>query len=119
MHSLLTRVARFFLVQNSKIQQNIPNGQKYQLPDPPKVTQIEVFGLKTNHLATLLLTTYAIIFLFPYTLVGFEPKPAVLQEDAMTTATQHNVYLRRKCRVYNGQCLQRQRCRRVHRAFFK
>jgi hypothetical protein len=37
--------------------QNLPNGhkiyQQLQIQDPPKFTQIGVFGLKTNHLATL------------------------------------------------------------------
>jgi hypothetical protein len=37
---------------------NIPNGHKniQQLPfkGPPKFTQIGIFGLKTNHLATLI-----------------------------------------------------------------
>jgi hypothetical protein len=28
----------------------------FQLQDPPKFTQIWIFGLKTNHLATLALT---------------------------------------------------------------
>jgi hypothetical protein len=60
------RVASFFLVQNTKkgkIYQmgikyfqrpyNSPNGHKiYQ--DPKKFTQIGIFGLKTNNLATLL-----------------------------------------------------------------
>jgi hypothetical protein len=36
--------------------QNRPNGHKiyqdFPLPDPPKFTQIGIFGLKTNHLAT-------------------------------------------------------------------
>jgi hypothetical protein len=35
-----------------------PNGHKiyqyYPLQDPPKFTQIGIFGLKENHLATLL-----------------------------------------------------------------
>jgi hypothetical protein len=71
-----TRVARFCLVQNTKTGKNIPNypelyqmfikynkrpsvHKKYQhLPfqDPPKCTQIWIFGLKTNHLATLVET---------------------------------------------------------------
>jgi hypothetical protein len=38
--------------------QNRPNGHKdyqdFQLLDPPKFTQIGIFGSKTNHLATLL-----------------------------------------------------------------
>jgi hypothetical protein len=36
---------------------NRPNGQKiyqgFPLQDPPKFTKIEIFGWKTNHLATL------------------------------------------------------------------
>jgi hypothetical protein len=36
---------------------NIPNGhkinQQFPLQDPPKFTQIGIFGLKTNHLAAL------------------------------------------------------------------
>jgi hypothetical protein len=71
------RVARFFLVQHTKTGENIPNNHKiyqmarkytrwpknrpncheiYQhlpLQDPPKFTQIGIFGLKTNHLAFL------------------------------------------------------------------
>jgi hypothetical protein len=39
-------VARFFLAQN-------PKYQDFPLQDPPKFTQIVIFGLKTNHLATL------------------------------------------------------------------
>jgi hypothetical protein len=70
-------VARFLLVQNTKTGENIPNYHKlYQmsikynkrplngpsvhkiyhhlpLQDPPKFTQIWIFGLKTNHLANL------------------------------------------------------------------
>jgi hypothetical protein len=38
-------------------QLNRPNGHKiyqdFPLQDPPKFTQIGIFGLKTNHLATL------------------------------------------------------------------
>jgi hypothetical protein len=61
----LGRVARFFLVQYTKmgkIYQNIPKTVKktewpYNLPTPlqdtPKFTQIGIFGLKTCHLATL------------------------------------------------------------------
>jgi hypothetical protein len=76
-----TRVARFFLVQNTKTGENIPNlHELYQisikynkrpqnglsvykiyqhltLQDPLKFTQIRIFGLKTNHLATLTATT--------------------------------------------------------------
>jgi hypothetical protein len=41
----------------TKCPQNIPNGHKIfqHLPfkGPPKFTQIGIFGLKTNHLATL------------------------------------------------------------------
>jgi hypothetical protein len=75
-----TRVARFFLVQYTKTGKNIPNNHKisqmatkytkwtehlpngpeiYQhlpLSDPPKFAQIGIFGLKTNHLATLINT---------------------------------------------------------------
>jgi hypothetical protein len=64
-------------VQNTKTGENIPNGHKlyqmaikyfqwplhgpnspkiyqhFPLQDPPKFTQIGIFGLKTNHLATL------------------------------------------------------------------
>jgi hypothetical protein len=73
---LLNRVARFFLVQTyqnvkdipndhklyqkaikyPEYPQNIPNGHKikhFSIKGPPKFTQIEIFGLKTNHLATL------------------------------------------------------------------
>jgi hypothetical protein len=70
---LFSRVARFFLVQHTKMEkynkitikytqwpQNIPNGHKiYQhllLQDPPKFTQIGNFCLKICHLATLLFT---------------------------------------------------------------
>jgi hypothetical protein len=70
---MVTRVARFFLVHDTKTRkmyqiktkcnkwsQNIPNGHKiYQhFPNhgPPKLTQISIFGLKINHLATLLVT---------------------------------------------------------------
>jgi hypothetical protein len=74
----MDRVARFLLVQNTKTRKNIPNYHElYQmsikynktikwtvksvlkidhhlpLQDPPKFTQIWIFGLKTNHLATL------------------------------------------------------------------
>jgi hypothetical protein len=75
--TLATRVARFFLVQNTKTGKNIPNYRElyqmsieynkrphngpsvhkiYQhlpLQDPPKFSQIWIFGSKTNHLATL------------------------------------------------------------------
>jgi hypothetical protein len=75
-----TRVARFFLVQNTKTGKNIPNyhelyqvaikynkrpyngpsvhkiNQNLPLQNPPKFPQIWVFGLKTNHLATLMST---------------------------------------------------------------
>jgi hypothetical protein len=76
-------VARFFLVQNTKTGKNIPNDHKihipnghkifpmavkrpnghktyqdYPLQDPPKFTQIWIFGLKTNHLATLVVVTF-------------------------------------------------------------
>jgi hypothetical protein len=72
------RVARFFLVQNTKTRKNIPNYHglyqmsiKYNkrpfngpivhkiyqhcktIVRPPKFTQIWIFGLKTNQLATL------------------------------------------------------------------
>jgi hypothetical protein len=71
-------VARFFLVQTYQIgktipndhklyqtginytkwQQNIPNEHKiyqyFPFQGPPKFTQIRIFGLKINHLATLL-----------------------------------------------------------------
>jgi hypothetical protein len=63
-----TRVARFFLAQHTKTGKmyqmtikytkwphNTPNGHKmYQqmpLQEPPKFTQIEIFGLKINRLA--------------------------------------------------------------------
>jgi hypothetical protein len=73
------RVAKFFLIKTDQIGKNvtnnlklyeialnytkwtlnIPNGHKiYQhLPfkGPPKFTQICIFGLKTNHLATLVM----------------------------------------------------------------
>jgi hypothetical protein len=75
---LCSRVARFFLFQTyqngknipndqklykkainyTKWQQNIPNGHKifkhFPLQSPPKITQSGIFGLKINHLATLL-----------------------------------------------------------------
>jgi hypothetical protein len=42
----------------TKWPQSRPNGRKIfqhlPLQDPPKFTQIGIFGLKTNHLATLL-----------------------------------------------------------------
>jgi hypothetical protein len=45
----------------TKWQLNIPNGHKYAnilhiLQGPPKLTKIGIFGLKINHLATLLPT---------------------------------------------------------------
>jgi hypothetical protein len=60
-------VARFFFVQHTKTGKNVPNELKiYQmavnrtqrslnipLQDPPKFTQIGIFGFKTSHLATL------------------------------------------------------------------
>jgi hypothetical protein len=65
---LLTRLARFFWYNTPK-RENIPNNLKipiilngqiiYQLlplQDPPKLTQIGIFGFKICHLATLLLT---------------------------------------------------------------
>jgi hypothetical protein len=69
--SFLTRVARFFFLQHTKTGKCIPNNYKmyqmaikykngckiYQhlpLQDPPKFTQIWIFGLKRNHLATLI-----------------------------------------------------------------
>jgi hypothetical protein len=79
---LITRVARFFLVQHTKTRkiyqitikctkwpQNIldggknrPTGHKINqhlpLQDPPKFTQIGLFGLKICHLATLLVKIY-------------------------------------------------------------
>jgi hypothetical protein len=74
--NVYSRVARFFLVQHTKnggkyteFPQNIPNVHKVGIPngcnrpkytniciplqDPPKMTQIWIFGLKINHLATL------------------------------------------------------------------
>jgi hypothetical protein len=72
-----SRVARFFLVQHTKTGKNLQNDQKiyqmainffqwpnnrpnlhkiyphFQLEYPPKFTQIGIFGLKTNHLASL------------------------------------------------------------------
>jgi hypothetical protein len=43
---------------------NRPNGheiyQDFPLQDPPKFIQIGIFGLKTNHLATLQMTTVPI-----------------------------------------------------------
>jgi hypothetical protein len=57
-----TRVARFFSVQNTKTGKNIQNGHKiyqdFPQQDPPKFTQIGIFGLKTNHLATLSRTVF-------------------------------------------------------------
>jgi hypothetical protein len=74
---LQSRVARFFLIQTYQIGKNITNDHKlyqmalnytkwpYNIPNghkiyphlpfkgPPKFTQIGIFGLKTNHLATL------------------------------------------------------------------
>jgi hypothetical protein len=41
----------------TKSPENLPNGhkicQQFPLQDPPKFTQIGIFGLKINHLATL------------------------------------------------------------------
>jgi hypothetical protein len=71
---LHSSVARFLLVQYTKTGENIPNNHKiyqkatkytkwpncheiYQLlplQDPPKFTQIGIFGLKIGYLATLL-----------------------------------------------------------------
>jgi hypothetical protein len=72
-----SRVARFFSAQHTKTGKMYQNGGKiYQMPvkyakwtenrpnglkifqhlplqDPPKLTQIGIFGLKRNHLATL------------------------------------------------------------------
>jgi hypothetical protein len=85
---LIRRVAIFFLVQNTKTGENIPNDHKiyqmalkffqwpqntpnghkiyqdFSLQDPPKFTQMGIFGLKTNHLATLLIrsTRWCVIF---------------------------------------------------------
>jgi hypothetical protein len=70
--SVAGRVARFFLLRTYQIGKNIPNEHKlyqnshkiYQMvihythfpfQGPPKFTQIAIFGLKINHLATLLL----------------------------------------------------------------
>jgi hypothetical protein len=77
------RVARFFLVHDTKTgkmyqmntkctrwSQNFPNGRKICIPNghkilehfpisgPIKFTQMGIFGLKTNHLATLQLTIF-------------------------------------------------------------
>jgi hypothetical protein len=42
-------------VQHTKTGENTPNGHKnIPLQDPPKFTQIRIFGLKIYHLATLL-----------------------------------------------------------------
>jgi hypothetical protein len=75
--------ARFFLVQTYQNGENIPNDQKlyhtaihyakwpknipndhnilqhFPFQGPPKVTEIKIFGLKTNHLATLILNNFA------------------------------------------------------------
>jgi hypothetical protein len=44
-------------IKYPKCLKNIPNGrniyQQFPIQDPPKFTQIGIFGLKTNHLATL------------------------------------------------------------------
>jgi hypothetical protein len=78
-HSIKGRVARFFLVQHTKMWNNIPNNHKYTrwpqtipncrkvvviavhiiyqhppLQDSPKFTQIGIFGLKICHLSTLI-----------------------------------------------------------------
>jgi hypothetical protein len=69
---IASKVARFFLVQNTKTGENIPNYHElyqmsikynkrpqngprvHKMQYPPKFTQIWIFGLKTNHLATLI-----------------------------------------------------------------
>jgi hypothetical protein len=75
---MIVKVARFFFVQHTKTgkmyqtggkctkwPENMPNGRKidhghelYQhlrLQDPPKFTQIGIFGSRRNHLATLMI----------------------------------------------------------------
>jgi hypothetical protein len=54
--ALFARVARFFLVQI------------YQRIFPPNFTEFEFFGLKTNHLATILFTNDSYEFLLESTL---------------------------------------------------
>jgi hypothetical protein len=60
----LGAVARFFLVHNTKNRKTVPNEHTmYQMTiniclhfpirDPENFSQIGIFGLKTNHLATL------------------------------------------------------------------
>jgi hypothetical protein len=67
-YPLDTRAARFVFAQYTKVgknvphdyekAENIPNGQKiyqhFPPQGPPKFTQIRIFGLEINHLATLL-----------------------------------------------------------------
>jgi hypothetical protein len=52
-HKLYQMAIKYF-----QWQKNRPNGQKicqdFPLQAPPKFTQIGIFGLKTNHLATLM-----------------------------------------------------------------
>jgi hypothetical protein len=51
------RVARFFLVQTYQKRKNLPNDRKiFQMVINynKKFTQIGIFGLKINHLATLI-----------------------------------------------------------------
>jgi hypothetical protein len=76
---VLNRVARFFFVNITQTEKNVPNKHKtyqmvmkypkclYNIPNghkiyqhfpiwgPPKFTQNGIFGLKRNHLATLVL----------------------------------------------------------------
>jgi hypothetical protein len=46
------------VIKYPKCLSNIPNGHKiyhqFAIKGPPKCSQIEIFGLKINHLATLL-----------------------------------------------------------------
>jgi hypothetical protein len=52
-----TKTGNLYLITANctKLPRNIPNGRKIQFPfqGPPKYTQIGIWGMKINHLATL------------------------------------------------------------------
>jgi hypothetical protein len=89
---LTYRVARFFVVQYgenvpndheiyhsaikyTKWAENLPNGleiyQNLPLQEPPKFTQIGIFVLKTNHLATLLSYPSAVQYAYRWLVSSF------------------------------------------------
>jgi hypothetical protein len=61
---VLARPARFFSVQHTETGKIGPNGrliwQHLPFQDPPKFTQIGIFGLKICHLATLVVSRITI-----------------------------------------------------------